>query len=444
MSHFKSQTFNMINMILILTREDTMKKILIPIALMTMAASAYSEEALKSYQISGKGFIRHETKKDADYQELANDGIKFTQTRINVSVKGDLADNYGYIFLAPQFSKISGQDEFVPSSTTANTQTSNSGALVDSRMDLHEGYFAIKPTQDDNFFVFAGRQELSYGDDLMLGAVPWHRIGRSFDGVRARYQINEHIKADAFSTKLQENNSAGGGIGDSNFHGIYVTGNFGANFNAVDLYLLNKDNHVGDTNNDINAYGTRLKSKVGDTGIDYRTEITLEEGRIVNNERRKSEYQMVFEAGYTVPSLYTTRVSAEYFDSTKHFDQFYPTAHKFLGYADQFSRRNIKGYVGHLSVKPFEKVTFLADYHVFQRHSEKDAVYNFGGTALGTTGTSKKVANEWDFVVQYNFTKTLQLSYGYSMVKPQTYLKDQNVSNTSTTHWSFLQLLASF
>ncbi len=421
-----------------------MKRIL-PLVPLLFAFSALAEEApLKNIKINGWGFFRHETKKDADYDSAKKDKTEFSQTRINVQMKADLAENYGHVFFGPQFSKISGQDEFV-SGEAANTRTSTSGGLYDSRLDIHEAYFAIKPTQDERFYVFAGRQELAYGDHLVLGSVPWHRIGRSFDGVKARYQFADNLTLDAFSMKLQENNSAANDLRgqDADLHGAYLMGSFGPNVKNADLYLLRKNNQNGNIT-DTSAYGLRLKSKIGESNFDYRVEGTLEQVRLAGESSiKKSEYQYDVELGWTLP-FYTTRVAAEYFDSSRDYDQLFPTAHKWVGFADQFSRRNLKGYVAHLSTKPIEKVTFFADYHVFQRHDNKRAAFNFGGGSLGDQGSSRDVAQELDLIVAYDFTKTLQLSYGYSWVMAGKYLKDQNASKTTDTNWSYLQLLARF
>ncbi len=421
-------------------------KSMLPIVSLLFTFSAFAEEApLKNFKVSGWGFVRHETKKDADYDSKLKDKTEATQTRINVSVKGDLAENYGHVFLAPQFSKISGQDEFA-STGTSNTRSSTSGSLYDSRLDMHEAYFAIKPTKDERFYVFAGRQELAYGDHLVLGSVPWHRIGRSFDGARARYQFADNLTLDAFTMKLQENNSATNDLRgqDADFHGAYLMGSFGPYVKSADMYLLRKDNQKAGSFRDTSAYGLRFKSKIGESAFDYRIEGTLEQVRLAGESSiKESEYQYDVELGWTLP-YYNTRVAMEYFDSSRDYDQLFPTAHKWVGFADQFSRRNLKGYVAHLSTSPIEKVTFFADYHIFQRHDSKRGAYNFAGNTLGNQGSSKDVAQELDLIVSYDFTKTLQLSYGYSWVMPGKYLKDQNASKTTDTNWSYLQLLARF
>ncbi|MFA7613447.1 MAG: alginate export family protein [Candidatus Caldatribacteriota bacterium] len=421
-------------------------KMRFPLLFLFLTSSALAAETpLKNVKVSGWGFFRYENKKDADYDSSVKDKTDFTQTRINVQLKADLAENYGHIFFAPQFSKISGQDDFAATGVN-NTRTSTSGSLSDPRLDMHEAYFAIRPTKDERFYVYLGRQELNYGDHLVLGSVPWHRIGRSFDGVRAKYQINDALTLDAFSMKLQENNSAANDLRgqDANLHGVYLAGSLNQYMENADLYFLRKDNQKAGSFRDTNAFGVRLKSKMGKTAFDYRVEATLEQVRLAGeSSMRKSEYQYDIELGWNLP-FYKTRVAFEYFDSSRDYDQLFPTAHKWLGFADQFSRRNLKGYVGHLSTSPIEKVTFIADYHIFQRHDSKRGAFNFGGASLGDADSKQDVAHELDLVIAYDFTKTLQLSYGYSIVMPGKYIKDQNSSKTTDTNWSYLQLLARF
>lgn len=423
-----------------------MKLLVFFLSFLAIFPAIAQEAALNNFQIKGWGFIRHETKKNADYDSNLKDKTDFTQTRINISAKADLQENYGYVFFAPQFSKISGQPEFSSTSTTANTSNSTSGNLYDSRLDMHEAFFAIKPTKDENLYFFAGRQELSYGDHLILGSVPWHRIGRSFDGGKVRYKFATNFSLDAFSMTLKENNSAApaSSVQDAKLDGAYLSGSLNSYVKQADLYFLRRDNQQTGAFKDTSAYGVRFKSIIGESKLDYRVEATLEQVKMIaDNSVKTSEYQMDFELGWSM-KFYETRLAFEYFDSTENYDQLFPTAHKFLGYADQYSRRNIKGQVLHLSTKPDDKITFLADYHFFQKHDSKGAAYRFDGTSLGSNGSSNEIAQELDLVAAYDFTKTLQISYGFSWVMPGKYIKDQTTSKTSNTNWSYLQLLARF
>lgn len=404
------------------------------------------EKPLSNFQIKGWGFIRHETKKDADYNRKLKDKTDFTQTRINVSVKADLQENYGYVFLAPQFSKISGQPEFSGTSSTGNTSNSTSGNLYDPRLDMHEAYFAIRPTQNENFYLFAGRQELVYGDHLVLGSVPWHRIGRSFDGVKGRYKFSNDFTLDAFSMTLKENNAVApaSSVSDAKLVGAYLSGALSNNIKQADLYALKRDNQQTGAFKNTNAFGVRFKSNIENSKFDYRVEAILEQVKMAaDHSHNNGEYQINAELGFNM-AFYETRIAFEYFDATEDYDQLFPTAHKFLGYADQFSRRNIKGQVVHLSTKPVDKLTFFADYHFFQKHDSKGAAYKFDGSSLGTNGSRNAIAQELDLVAAYDLTKTLQISYGYSWVMPGKYIKDQTTAKTSNTNWSYLQLLARF
>lgn len=422
------------------------------VALALSSGMAFAQEApLKNIKISGWGFWRQENKNNADYQASAKDKQDFNQTRLNVSLKGDLADNYGYVFFAPQFSRIAGSTDYVSNTTTAQQ---SSGQLYDPQLDMHEAYIALRPTQDEKFHVLVGRQELAYGDHLVLGSVPWHRVGRAFDGARLSYKFSDRLTADAFATKLLENQSAPAtastpsttsrtGNQDTNFNGVYLYGNQGKNLNNTDVYVMKKENAATGSFSDTTVYGLRLKSKIDETNFDYRAEGNLEQVQLTGESTLKDAYQYDLELGYTFP-FYTSRLSFEFLDSSKNYDQLFPTAHKFLGYADQFSRRNIRSYVAHASTKPNEKTTFFADYHIFQRNNNGYGAYNFGGTSLGTTGNSRDVGNELDLVVAYDFTKTVQVSYGYSWVNAGKYIKDQNSKNNAQTHWSFLQLLVRF
>jgi hypothetical protein len=404
---------------------------------------AQESPAVSNLQFKGWGFVRNEIKANADYNDTSSDKINFNQMRLNTTFTADLAENYGTVVISPQFSKILGGNEYVAASGNTTTSQQTSGTMYDSRFDMHEAYFSLNPNQSKDYTLIIGRQELAYGEHLIIGSVPWHRIGRSFDGLKAKFSISEKTNIDLFLTKLQETNATSSGTGDTNFHGIYVSNKLGNYFEHVDIYTLLKQQLVGDTYQNMNVFGTRIKSNIGDSSFDYRLESLVQKSRVVNNSKKNEEYLFDVELGKKF-NFYDSRLSLEYFDSTEHYDELFPTAHKWLGFADQFSRRNIKGYAAHFMINPFEKWMFQLDHHIFQRHSTSDASYNFQSTSLGTVGSNKNIANEWDLTAIYSLTKSLQLSAGYALVTPDDYIKDQNAANTEKTHWSYLQLWAKF
>ena len=72
-----------------------------------------------------------------------------------------------------------------------------SGTLSNSRnLDLHQGYVKLNKLFNLNWSIQAGRFEVSYGTQRFFGAVGWHFVGRSFDGVRfvlAPRSFNLHL-----------------------------------------------------------------------------------------------------------------------------------------------------------------------------------------------------------------------------------------------------------
>jgi len=409
------------------------------------------DAVMKNWEFHGWGFYRFENKKEADYNSSTFDKRQSSLTRIDVSAKADLAENYGYVYFAPQFSKLSGQDEiFLTSTTPAASSQQTSGSIYSPNLNVHEAYFAVHPTQEKELTFFLGRQELNYGDQLIMGAVPWSRFGRSFDALKIRYLYYEKMTLDLFTAKLQDNNYLGVSSGpkpdDSNLHGIYASSNLGVYLKNMDLYFLRKNGNTSSANLFLNtsALGFRAKSAVGETSLDYRAEYTFENTVLIAGaEESKSQHQFDIEVGYT-HSFHNSRLALEYFESSKNFDQLFPTGHKFLGYADQFSRRNIKGYVVHFSTLVIDKLSILLDYHFFYRYDGNTPAYNFAGNSLGTLGSNNNIATEFDVTTVYNFTSNLQASVGYAIVDPKSYIEDQVAGNTKNTEFSYFQLLAKF
>lgn len=420
-------------------------KLMMKLSVLGVLSIAGAAQALEGVEFGGSGYIRHESKKNPNYIENNNDGINVTQMRASIFAKKTLEDNYGYLYFAPIFSKIAGQSELVPSSTTANTDTATSGGSQNSRVDMLEAYIALNPMQDSKTTLFLGRQVLSYGDDLIIGASGWTRTGRSFDGFKAQYNA-EKWKVDLLAFTTSEKNSTSTTSApriDSSLYGAYFTMNVNDYMKAADLYYLRKDNASNLSSDDINAFGARFKSTLGSTKFDYRAEAILQRGNLdTSGEKQdKSEHQWDAEVGYTT-GFYATRFGVEAFYSTKFYDAFYPTGHRYLGYVDQLSRKNINGYVAHLSSKPTEKLSVNFDYHIFKRTDKSVGAYDFSGASLGTAGTKDDVGTEYDLTLAYQLSSQLTFSAGYGRFVPGDYIKDQGTTKDDSVNFGYLQLSA--
>lgn len=390
------------------------------------------------YSFTSDARIRHEIKTNSDYDKAASDRISFTGSRFRLNISAQNESGNLMAFLQPQYVSYWGEPEYVPSGI-GGSSVNSSGALNDKPLDIHQAYITWR--FNDSISIEVGRQELNYGDQLVVGGVAWHNVGRSFDLTKFVYKFSEKNRVDLFASKLVDTNVSSSGSGDLNLYGIYFQGSFGQYLNNLDFYLLDKNNRMGNLNDDIYTLGTRAKSSF--ENFDYRLEANWQEGRPLVSSKSTGEGQFDMEIGYTFSSI-KTRVALEGFYATEEYDQLFPTAHKWLGFADQFSRRNIQGYSVHLKNSLVKKWDFALSYHVFRRYKGDHSAYRFNGQALGVNGSSKDIGSEIDLTVAYSFSPSLKLQAGYSMVDPGKYLEDQNVNWTDQTEFGYLQLFAKF
>lgn len=325
--------------------------------------------------------------------------------------------------LTPQFAKTFGEPTYSLSPNTGvASQQQTSGGTLDSSFFIHEGYLLYKPT--DSVSVKTGRQVLSYGDELVIGALDWNNVGRSFDAVSTRASFDS-LWIDGFFSKLADNNTVTNGPGDVNLYGLYGSKKWGSDAPVVlDGYFLHREDNSVTPTNYLEAAGLRSNGKWNQ--LDCRVEVTKEFGPFFADE--SSAYQLDGETGYTFENAMRPRIGAEYFYAGKTYNQLYPTSHKWLGYADVLGRANITGFVVHSKINLDEKTTLGLDGHYFSRVSQDAPVYKVNGTtALGTAAgsTSNFVGTEWDLTASHQLTKPLMVSGGLAYFNSGSYLTDQ-------------------
>src|SRR5262249_12014062 len=71
----------------------------------------------------------------------------------------------------------------------------------DGPIDLHQAYVTVGNHKQFPVSLKVGRQELSYGDERLIGAFDWNNIGRVFDAAKVRWQ-NEWFAADFFTGRV--------------------------------------------------------------------------------------------------------------------------------------------------------------------------------------------------------------------------------------------------
>ena len=377
-------------------------------------------------------------------------------------------------------------------SSTTTGDDRNPNAESDGPLDLHQAFVTVGNHKEFPVSLKVGRQELSYGDERLVGAFAWNNIGRVFDAAKVRWQ-HEHFTAEAFTSRvvIPDDNNANVSNDYDLFSGLYVTTK-AVPKQTSDFYLLARNASAGSPTalgtglaaalngpsaRDIYTLGTRGKSDPGAYGNwDYTYEAMAQFGHF--NERagaairsqKQEAYALVLNGGYTFADApWTPRLGLEYSfasgdsDPTdgKHetFENLFPTNHKFYGYMDFFSLQNLHDVRIMLTAKPTPRLSLALEGHLFWLADDRDSLYAVNGTPRGgltsTAGTgyglnssySKFVGGEIDFIAGYSLTKFASLEAGFGHFFTGGYVNStfSAVAGGSTSaNWFYLQTTVTF
>jgi hypothetical protein len=366
------------------------------------------------------------------------------------------------------------------SGTTGDKRNPNPES--DGPIDLHQAYVTVGNHKEFPLSVKVGRQELSYGDERIIGAFNWNNIGRVFDAAKLRWQ-NSWFGADIFSGRVivPRDNHFNMPNDYDWFSGIYATSKLVPK-QTTELYLLSRNTSPQSPSaygtavtglpsaRDIYTLGLRIKSNPGDFGPwDYTAELMGQYGHF-NDPAKPTDKSLEHQAfaiaalgGYTwTKAAWTPRVGLEYDfasgDSNpndhKHetFENLFPTNHKFYGYMDFFSLQNIHDVRLMTSIKPLPRLTILGEAHAFLLANTHDSLYTVGGARRGgiasTPGTgyginpgySSFVGSELDLVSTYAFSPQGTIEVGYGHFFRGDYIKQSLAAvGSADANWVYIQ-----
>ncbi len=396
------------------------------LAFSSLRAIAVESESLIKTNIGGQGRLRFERSDRTDYLSDRSSFLLRVRPEVRLSKGSELS-----LFVQPQFSKAFGKPEFPGASTTTNASQATSGTTFDTSLGIHQATIEYRPS--DRFQFVFGRQLLSYGDEVVLSGLDWDNVGRSFDALRARYSHSlgwlDFFYSKLFAARVT---ATAQGAGDGDFLGLYSTNNFGSGLSSTDLYLLYRRDQTTGTKLELFALGARVKDRLG--AFDYRAEVTKETGSQFTDAA--GAYQIDLEAGWNFETPFRSRIGLQVFQAGSTYDQLYPLAHKYLGIADIFGRRNIQGGVIHLTTMPTEGLSAQIDWHYLMRTSTSAPVYKLNGSsALGTgTSASSIVGSEFDLILSYAISKEITATLGGGVLLPGEYLKAE-LGTFNPTFW---------
>ena len=374
------------------------------------------------YTLNGQ--VRHRFEQNDKDLNDNTDGIAFNLLRARLGIRFVPAHNTEGFFQV-QDARVFG--------TETNTLTDGSA----DQLDLHQAYFKLANLFDWPLDLQVGRFEAAYGTQRLIGAVGWHNIGRSFDGVLLRLHP-EKAKIDVFNLKLAERMEPGG-TGDLNVLGAY------GDFDLIENYTTHAFLiwQSADPASTLNRYtiGAYLKGKTAN----FLPEIELAYQGGERENRGVSALMVALNLGYTVASASfspTFSIGIDYLsgdddpadDTYKVFDTLYATNHKFYGFMDYFL--NIPVHTSGLglqdihvkaAIKPRPNLSLRLAYHNFQANEDF-------GFEDGTVGTN--FGDEVDLTVVYSYNKRVTISGGASLFAPGRIFEETRNDDMGT--WGYI------
>ena len=370
--------------------------------------------------------------------------------------------------------------------------TSYEGRGPESDMaTLHQAYATVGNLKEFPLMLKVGRQEMSYGDERLIGAFAWNNIGRTFDAAKVRFQ-NDWLTADGFvSRPVVPEDLLWNGVNEYDFlSGLYATMKVVPK-NSLDVYFLSRNASSSaltaeprpqfpqPTARDIYTIGFRLKSAPGEFGPwDYGLEAFGQFGNFLDNRAgapkqrlEQQAYAVVAQGGYTFKETWSKpRLGLTYAHGSgdddptdnKHQtpDNLFPTNHKFYGYADFFSLENMHDVQLSLTGTPTPRLRVSLEGHLFWLAETTDSFYNVGGLARGgalptplgngygvNPGYDGFVGGEIDLVAGYAITRYAQIEAGYCHFFTGGYI-DQSLSSprfgAQDANFFYLQMNVNF
>lgn len=288
--------------------------------------------------------------------------------------------------------------------------------------------------------VRAGRQELVYGDQRLVGHVSWLNAARTFDGGKVTFR-NTAFSMDAFATsvvRIQPTEFDKSGAGNR-FAGAYLTTTKLVKNGTVEPYVFWKRdvNQAGELATlgtlQHTTFGLRMIGRLPGR-LDYNLESAGQRGTVAGQDI--SAWATHWQLRESFPGPGAVKLVGEFnmasgdedpTDGTRGtFDQLYPTPHDKTGLADQVGWRNIRHVRTGVEFTPIKATPVAVNYHSFWLTEKRDGLYGVNSALqfrVPAGAASAHVGQELDVQVTRAITPQLQVAAGYAHIFTGAFLK---------------------
>ncbi len=308
-------------------------------------------------------------------------------------------------------------------------------------LDLRMAYAEIGDVQKGTVSVRAGRQEMAFGEQRLIGHLNWTNTARTFDGVRGTIRRGGY-QVDVFGAsvvRIEEDSFDSSGNGNR-FAGAYgSTAALVPNAVVEPYFLWRADRGLrtesATTGNlDQRTVGARFNGRLP-RGLDYGIEMARQDGSLGSDTVGAWAGHWQLRQSFAGPLAmrligefnYATGDSDPADGVRGTFDQLYPTGHDKYGLADQVGWRNIRHVRAGLDITPIRGWPVTLSHHAWWVANPNDALYNAGGAPIARVaggGAATHVGQEFDLQVTRALTPQLLLSGGYAHLFAGPFLKE--------------------
>ncbi len=320
-----------------------------------------------------------------------------------------------------------------------------------SNLDLYQAYFEIRNLWQKPLTLQAGRQELVYGNQRLLGNVDFSNRGQAFDGVKLT--IGEANTFDLFMMIIKESNSPVLGAAtpasttgledaDNRLFGAYYQRQFNSH-KQLHLYTLLESNQNRAENGERElqrlTLGSFGKARAG--RFDFETEIALQTGK--RQGQNVLAHMATGALTYTLNRPLQPSISLGYdylsgmdLDDKdfKVFDTAFATNHRFYGFMDYFidiplntNGQGLQDRYVKMSLPLTARWRFSAHYHNLR----------------AARGARKNFGNEFDFVLSHVYNSVASFQFGMTFFLPGDLIEEAFL-NDDIGIWGYTTLLVDF
>jgi len=405
--------------------------LVICVLLVGLTASAFAE--LRDAEVNGSVRVRGTWVGSPGFDSDNND-TDVVEQRTRLGVEATFTDDVS-AFIELQMSNTWGDDMaregaaggFVSSWNGGyyNGYGMSNGFGGSESVDVYQAYIQADDMLEYPVSMRIGRQEMSYGTELLIGDRDFFQNGLSFDAVKLMYEDGD-LAVDLWWSKLVELGTQQSDA-DTDFYGIYGTYS-GVEDMIIDAYvLLVRQGATAETDNQYTV-GARAAGALLDTGIDYNVEVARQFGEdgmgddyegwlldLLLEYAIEAEYDPAVFAGYT----FSTGDGSATDSDNERFTFPFTDNHARWGYSDAVGLGNMNVIKIGGSMCPTDKLTVIAQALWFLAHEDED-------TVLGYTSSSNddNVAQEVDLSLVYDYTEDLQFEMTYGHIFADDWIED--------------------